>query len=123
MNFRLTVRDNVAGEGQTGSDDMIAKVNDVAGPFIVTSQNTQGISWNMGDTETITWDVAGTDGNNINVSNVNILLSLDGGLTFPITLISNTLNDGQEDITVPNSLASNVRVMVEAVDKYILCCK
>jgi subtilisin-like proprotein convertase family protein len=116
MDFSLTVRDNVIGEGQTMSDNMIVTVNDAAGPFIITSQNTKGISWTMNNTETIIWDVAGTDVNDINVSNVNILLSIDGGLTFPIVLASNTDNDGQEDIIVPNSIAPNVRVMVEAVD-------
>jgi len=116
MNFKLTVRDNVVGEGQTSSDTMAVTINDVVGPFIVTSQNTQGVSWNVGDTETITWDVAGTDANSVNVTTVNILLSLDGGLTFPITVKSNTLNDGQEDIVVPNSLAADARVMVEAVN-------
>ncbi len=116
MDFSLMVRDNVIGEGQTVSDEMIVTINDAAGPFIVTSQNTTGVSWTMNNTETITWDVAGTDGNDINVSNVNILLSIDGGLTFPIVLASNTDNDGQEDITVPNSIAPNVRVMIEAVD-------
>ena len=116
MNFELTVRDNVVGEGQTDSDIMAVIVNDIAGPFEVTSQNIKGISWTVGNTETITWDVAGTDANNINVSNVNILLSLDGGLTFPIVLASNTLNDGQEDIVVPNNIMPNVRIMIEAID-------
>ncbi len=116
MNFELTVRDNVVGEGQTASDNMAVTVNDVAGPFVITSQNVKGVSWTMGSTETITWDVAGTDANNVNVSNVNILLSLDGGLTFPLMLASNTPNDGSEDIIVPNSIMPNVRVMVEAID-------
>jgi len=116
MNFELTVRDNVVGEGQTSSDTMEVTINDAAGPFVVTSQDVQGVSWNVGDIETITWDVAGTDANGVNVSNVNILLSLDAGITFPITLASNTLNDGKEEIVVPNSLASDVRVMVEAID-------
>ena len=116
LNFKLTVRDNVAGEGQTDSDEMKVTVNDSAGPFLVTSQNVAGISWTEGGTETVTWDVAGTTTNNINVSQVNIFLSLDGGLTFPILLASNTSNDGIETITVPNSISPDVRVMVQAVD-------
>jgi len=116
MSFELTIRDNVINEGQTASDNMTVTVNDAAGPFIVTSQNTKGISWEAASTETITWDVAGTDANNINVSNVNVLLSLDGGLTFPVVLASNTPNDGTEEIIVPNSIMPNVRVMVEAID-------
>ena len=115
LNFKLTVRDNVAGEGQTDSDEMKVTVNDSAGPFLVTSQNVTGISWTEGGTETVTWDVAGTTANNINVSQVDIFLSLDGGLTFPILLASNTSNDGTESITVPNAISPDVRVMVQAV--------
>ena len=116
LNFDLTVRDNVVGEGQSDSDQMTITINDAAGPFVVTSQNTTGISWTEGGTETITWDVAGTISNGINVSQVNILLSIDGGVTFPIILASNTPNDGAELISVPNFPAPDARVMVEAVD-------
>ncbi len=115
MNFALTVRDNVVGEGQTTSDNTLITVNDIAGPFLVTSQNTTGISWEENDTKTITWDVAGTTANGIDESHVNILLSTDGGLTFPITLASNTPNDGVQNILVPNTPSPNVRVMVQAV--------
>jgi subtilisin-like proprotein convertase family protein len=115
MNFSLTVRDDVVGEGQTANDTMMITVNDTAGPFTVTSQNVEGITWEEGSVETITWNVAGTDANGIDVSNVNILLSLDGGLTFPITLVSNTPNDGEKEITVPNTPAPDVRVLIEAV--------
>ncbi len=116
LHFDLTIRDNVVGEGQTDTDDMEILVNATAGPFLVTSQDFQNISWTPSATETITWDVAGTDGNDINVSEVNILLSLDGGITFPVVLASNTPNDGEEQIIVPSETGSNVRVMVEAVD-------
>jgi hypothetical protein len=41
-------------------------------------------------------------------ANVNIKLSVDGGLTFPTTLVLNTLNDGS-GIIVPNITAKNCR--------------
>ncbi len=115
IDFSLTVRDNVVGEGETAVDDTQITINDAAGPFVVTSQNTIDVSWTENDSETITWDVAGTDANGINESNVNILMSTDGGLTFPTVLASNTPNDGSESIIVPNSPSPNVRVMVQAV--------
>ncbi|WP_117879484.1 zinc-dependent metalloprotease [Aureibaculum luteum] len=115
MEFALTVRDNVVGEGKAVSDNTTITVNDVAGPFLVTSQNTTGVSWTENDSEIITWDVAGTDGNGINESHVSILLSLDGGLTFPTVLVANTPNDGSESIIVPNTPSPNVRIMVQAV--------
>ena len=115
VDFSLTVRDNVVGEGETAVDYTRITINDQVGPFVVTSQNTAGISWTENDTESITWDVAGTDANGINESNVNILMSTDGGLTFPIVLASNTPNDGSESIIVPNNPSPNVRIMVQAV--------
>ena len=114
MNFKLTVRDNAPGEGQTASDKMMVTVNAAAGPFKVTSQNSDNIVWLPGTSQTITWDVAGTTGNGINTARVNIILSLDGGLTFSEVLALNTPNDGQQVITVPNTPSSNVRIMVAA---------
>lgn len=114
MDFALTVRDNVPGEGQTVSDEIKVTVNDAAGPFVVTSQNASNVNWEVGTNETITWDVAGTDTNGINVGNVNILLSVDGGLNFDTILASNTPNDGSEVIVVPNVQGYEARVLVAA---------
>ena len=113
LNFRLTARDNVAGQGQTGFDNMVVTVDATRGPLTVTSQNTDGVSWAPGSTQTITWSV-----NNTNTSaggaNVDILLSTDNGATFTTVLLANTPNDGSETITVPNILQPFCRVMVKA---------
>lgn len=117
INFRLTVRDNDAAGGQTDVDQMTATVTTAAGPFVVTSQNTSGISWDNGSTQTITWNVAGTNANGVNAANVNILLSTDGGVNFDTVLAANTPNDGSHDITVPNDVAgTNCRIMIEGVN-------
>ena len=118
LNFRLTVRDNNESGGQMATDDLVVNVSAAAGPFTVTSQNTTGLVWSEGANETITWDVAGTNANGINTSNVNIRLSIDGGKTFPLILASNTPNDGSQSISVPNSKAPNCRVMIEAVGNF-----
>ena len=118
INFKLTVRDNNAEVGQMTSDDLKITVTDAAGPFKVTSQNVDDVVWDKNTSETITWDVAGTTSNGINVSQVNILMSMDGGRTFPITLIANTANDGNQNITVPDTSASKCFVMVEAVNSF-----
>lgn len=116
MNFAVTVRDNNVQVGQSSRDIVSVSFANV-GPFQVTSQNTTGINWLPGETRTITWDVAGTTANGINTSNVNILLSTDGGQNFNTVLASNTANDGSEDIVVPTSLqAASCRIMVEPVD-------
>lgn len=111
LNFRLTVRDNVAGGGTNNSDDMQVTVNGTAGPFIVNSPNTN-VTWNAGTTQTVTWNVAGTTGNGVNAANVDIFLSTDGGDTYPITLASSVPNDGSHDIVVPNNQGNQNRVMV-----------
>lgn len=113
LNFRLTVRDNVAGQGQTGFDDVVVTVSSTRGPLTVTSQNVADIVWTPGTTETITWDVNNTN-TLAGAANVDILLSTDGGQTWGTTLIAATPNDGYETITVPSVTAANCRVMVKA---------
>ena len=115
LNFRLTVRDNVAGGGNNNSDDMVVTVNGTAGPFVVTSPNTN-VTWNAGTTQTVTWDVAGTTGNGVNAANVDIFLSTDGGDTYTIALASGVTNDGSHDIVVPNNQGTQNRVMVKGTN-------
>ncbi len=111
LNFRLTVRDNVAGGGTNNSDDVTLTVNGTAGPFILNSPNTN-VTWNAGTAQNVSWDVAGTTGNGINAATVDILLSTDGGDTYPITIASGVANDGSHDIIVPNNQGNQNRIMV-----------
>jgi len=116
MNFALTVRDNkTPSGGQTSRQNTTVTFNAAAGPFTVTSQNTDGISWTQGTTQTVTWNVANTNAAPFNTANVNILLSTDGGLTYPTVLVANTPNDGTQAFTVPNVAAPFCRIMVEAI--------
>uniref|UniRef100_UPI00404B6343 GEVED domain-containing protein n=1 Tax=Gelidibacter sp. TaxID=2018083 RepID=UPI00404B6343 len=112
LNFRMTVRDNRAGGAANNSDDTVITVNGTAGPFVVSAPNTN-VTWNVGTSQTVTWSVAGTTGNGVNAANVDILLSTDGGNTYPITLAANTPNDGSQAITVPNNVGTQNRVMVK----------
>ncbi|MBW4361104.1 zinc-dependent metalloprotease [Flavobacterium taihuense] len=113
LNFVFTGRDNASeGLGQTNSDAMVVTVDDTKGPFAVTSQNTADSSWFLGSVQTITWSVNGTDSLS-GSSNVNIRLSTDGGLTFPIFLATNTPNDGSEVVTAPTTAAKNCRILIE----------
>lgn len=112
LNFTLTGRDNIAGGGQTNTDGTVITVSGTAGPFAVTSQNTAGVSWTQGSTQNVTWSVNSTN-TLAGSSNVNIKLSTDGGLTFPITLASNVPNDGSETVTVPNVASPYCRIWIE----------
>lgn len=116
MNFALTVRDNDGPfGGQTARANMTVTTSGTIGPFSVTSQNTS-TAWTTYTTQTITWDVAGTTNAPVNTSHVNIRLSIDGGMTYPILLAENTPNDGSEQITVPGVNTNSARVMVEAAN-------
>jgi len=115
LNFALTVRDNKAGGGQTSDDLMLVTVNGTAGPFIVSAPNT-AVSWASGSSQTVTWNVASTNVSPVNCLNVNILLSTDGGFTYPITLLANTPNDGSQAVTLPAISSTTCRVKVEAAD-------
>ncbi|MEO8665584.1 MAG: zinc-dependent metalloprotease family protein [Ignavibacteria bacterium] len=113
LSFRLTARDNSAGGGGISFGSVAFNVNSGAGPFLVTSPNT-AISWDNGTSQNVTWNVANSNAAPVNCANVNIKLSTDGGLTFPITLASNTPNDGSESITVPSINTTTARIKVEA---------
>ncbi len=115
LTFRLIVRDNRVGGGGVDYAQMTAiNVTSTAGPFIVTQPNT-AVTWQGNTTYSITWNVANTSVAPVNVTQVNILLSTDGGNTFTTTLASNTSNDGSEDIFLPNIPTTTARVKVEAV--------
>ncbi|WP_281323120.1 GEVED domain-containing protein [Flavobacterium aestivum] len=115
LNFRLTVRDNHAGGPANNSDDMIVTVNATAGPFAVSSPNT-AVSYVGGSSQTVTWAVAGTTANGVNCANVDILLSTDGGLTFPTTLLAATPNDGTQAVIIPNMAGTQNRIMIKGTN-------
>lgn len=115
MNFRLTVRDNRAGGSANNSDDMIVTVNGTAGPFTVSAPNT-AVTYAGNSSQTVTWNVAGTTANGVNCANVDILLSTDGGLTYPYTLVAATPNDGTQAVTIPNLAGTTNRIMVKGTN-------
>ncbi|WP_153796115.1 zinc-dependent metalloprotease [Foetidibacter luteolus] len=114
LHFRLTARDIASVGGCTGEEDVAVTLTG-NGPFRVTSQSA-ATTWtaNETNTATINWNVANTNAAPVNCSAVDILFSIDGGLTFPYTLLSNTPNDGTQSITIPNIPTYNGRIMVKA---------
>lgn len=115
MRFRYTVRDNVAGGGSSASDNVFITTDGASGPFAVTSQGTP-TTWTIGSTETITWDVAGTDMAPVSCANVDIWFSTDGGQTYPISIALNVPNTGSATVNVPNINTTTGRLMVMASD-------
>jgi subtilisin-like proprotein convertase family protein len=118
--FALTVRDNVIYGGQTADDLVQISATNLAGPFSLSSQN-ENTTWIAGETETITWTVANTNNTlTVNCQLVNILFSAIGDFTDTITLKENTLNDGSEDIVIPNKVTDTGKLMIKAADNVFL---
>lgn len=96
VNLRLTVRDGVGGVNEANS---VITVDGGSGPFLITS-NLAG-SYPGNTPQTVTWSVNNTTAAPVSCANVDILLSTDGGLTFPIMLLAATPNDGSQPVTMP----------------------
>ncbi|MFD2574536.1 reprolysin-like metallopeptidase [Spirosoma soli] len=107
--LRLTVRD---GAGGLTYRTVTVTIDENSGPFLETT-NLSG-SYPGNSSQTITWSVANTTAPPVNCATVDILLSTDGGQTFPVTLVANTPNDGSEPVILPNVLTSNARILVAA---------
>lgn len=112
-NFRVTARDNAVGGGCNAQGNMVITVSGSAGPFLVTQPNT-AVTWPEGSSQTVTWDVAGTASSPVNCSLVDILLSTDGGLTWPYVLATAVPNNGTASVTAPMVSTAMARVMVRA---------
>jgi subtilisin-like proprotein convertase family protein len=111
LNFRVVARDNASGAGGLATDDVVLTVAS-AGPFAVTSPNTV-VLWS--GSRTVTWSVNSTNVAPVSCANVRILLSTDGGNTFPIVLAASTPNDGSESVSLPSITTSQARIKVESI--------
>ena len=110
MNFRCTVRDQ---RGGVNDSPVAISVDGNSGPFAVTFPN-EGQT--IGGMQNVTWSVNGTNLAPVNVANVRISLSTDGGNTFPTVLLASTPNDGSSSVTLPNGiLKSTARIKIEAI--------
>jgi hypothetical protein len=112
MDFRVVARDHRAGGGEAASDDMLVVVTSSAGPFAVTFPNSGSVfSWRE-----VLWNPAGTAAAPVAAGNVDILLSTDGGLTFPVVLAAATPNDGKELVEFPDTPTSTARLKIKATN-------
>lgn len=109
MNFRLTVRDNKANGGGVDSDEVTITVDGTKGPLAVTLPN-GGEPWTAGSPRLITWDVNNT---HLLSTNVKISLSVDGGYTYPYTLVSSTTNNGTASITIPTNIVNTTQARIK----------
>jgi hypothetical protein len=118
LNFRLTARDWNSNGGGYSIGNLAVTVTGTA--FSVTAPN-GGESIAAGNATTVTWNVGGGTYS----PNVSIQLSIDGGLTYPYTLLASTTNDGSESVTIPSNVAATTtaRIKVEGADGDNTCVK
>jgi hypothetical protein len=111
MNMRFTVRDNSVLAGGVDSDKILITVtND--GPLTVTYPNSN-VTINADSDINVTWDVNQT--NSIK-NTVNIVLSANGGNSFPYVLASNVPNNGSATVSIPLIPNTNkARIKVVAI--------
>lgn len=111
MKMRFTVRDNSVISGGADSDQVTVTVTD-QGPLAVTYPNSN-VTVNAETNINVTWDVNQT---NVLKNTVNVLLSTDGGDTFPYVLASNVPNNGTAAVTLPYvPYTTKARIKVTAV--------
>ncbi|MET0264126.1 MAG: M12 family metallo-peptidase [Duganella sp.] len=111
LNFRLTARDGRGGVGNASTRLVLASG---AGPFLVTAPNS-AITVAGGSTLNVTWNVANTSAAPVSTANVRIVLSTDGGLTYPTTLVASTPNNGSRAVVLPSVATNAARIKVEAI--------
>jgi len=112
MNFRVSVRNNTEGGSCNAYQDYTVTMDSSSGPFQVTYPNDSGPLWQIGTQQTITWDVANTDGGAVNAPEVDILLSTNDGLTYPHVIERDVPNNGSYTLTVPDLGTTTGRIMV-----------
>jgi hypothetical protein len=111
LNMRLTARD---GRGGVASADTVLTLAPEAGPFLVTAPAAAATLPGTGST-LVSWNVANTSAAPVNTSSVRILLSTDGGASWPYVLAASTANSGSRSVALPNVATTRARVKVEAI--------
>jgi hypothetical protein len=119
LSFRIVVRNIQGGMGcfRIADDSMHLNVsstgaaNGYAG-FKVTSQNTGGIIYTGGSTQTVTWNVVGTNNPPVSAANVDIYMSTDGGFTWPYT-IGTFPNTGTASVSIPNPAVTSTTCRIK----------
>jgi len=111
--FYFTVRDNAPSGAGVAIAKTTLKVMHQIGPFVIQSQN-QPKAYQGGDKMSVLWDVARTNGPELDTKTLTALLSENGGLSFTKTLATGILNDGAVDLILPNLAIEKARILLKA---------
>lgn len=105
MRFRLTARDSKGGVNQQDVVITVTTANQTLS--LDTPSQWQGLSQ-----QTVTWDIGDTLSAPINCPSVDILLIADTDNPLKTILLTETPNDGQQNISVPNITTSTARLVL-----------
>lgn len=114
LDFRVTVRSNNYGSDY---DDMRVNVIDTGKAFSI--NDPEAASFHIQASNMfVLWDKADTHKEPINCTHVNILFNENDSSTFDeyIPLVSNTENDGEHIVTLPNITSSQGRILIQCSD-------
>ncbi len=113
MTFGLSVRDRSAAQGVYLDSTQVTTVAN-SKPFSILTPLTAQV--NAGNPLTLEWEISNTNDNPIKATQVNILLSVDGGVKFDYLLAEKTANDGSQSVVIPNVATTTARIKIEPVD-------
>lgn len=114
--FRFVVRDNNPEAGGVAWEEISFEATDKAGPFRVLYPSTSVETFEAGRLVEVKWDVADTDLPPVNCQFVDISLSVDGGFTYPHSLIKRVPNTGSANVYLPNKLTQEARIKIKSSD-------
>jgi hypothetical protein len=111
IRLRVTARDTHHHGSSSFADTRILATN-ISGPFrIISHAEPQDVH----GTIRIEWSTGGTERLPVPVTHVRILLSTNGGFSFPLLLAESTPNDGTESVVLPAIDAENARLKIEPI--------
>lgn len=113
MTFGLTVRDGSKAQGVYLDSTQVTTVAN-SKPFAILTPLTAPV--NAGNPLTLEWEISNTNDSPIKATQVNILLSVDGGTKFDYLLAEKTANDGIQSVLIPNVATTRARIKIEPVD-------
>jgi hypothetical protein len=101
-----------AGNPGVGESEGDFEIGDNTAPYVSVSSPNGGEVWDIDSFFDITWYAE----DNVGVTHVDILLSLDAGATFPDTIATGEANDGVFSWQVDCSASQTARIKVIAYD-------
>lgn len=103
---------DAAGNLSDDDSDALFTISDQFPPGIELYAPAGGEIWPTHSTQTVSWAAA----DNVAVSGIDILLSTDDGLSWPLIVASDLPNSGSYDWAIPSEISALCRLLVRAWD-------